>query len=275
MQTSTIQHKASDIDWYCELRGSGPSVVLIPSGEGDCASFAGVADALANDFTVLTFDMPGFSRSGPPPDFGRVTADMLADQVAALVTSLKLAPAAFYGCSSAGLAVLSLVAQHADIVRNAIVHEAALINDFGLPEVAEAQFAMYNLDDATIVSVCKDLFRDRFNSKAQAWDDVGAEYHRRLEKNYVTWVRHYVWPGLPNRIYNAEELTNRSIDWSIGGFSEVWFGVSNLRVAQRANLTVEILPCKHFPQVEIPDVLTDRIRTHTKQHLHQAQVSAQ
>ncbi len=85
MQTSTIQHKASDIDWYCELRGSGPSVVLIPSGEGDCASFAGVADALANDFTVLTFDMPGFSRSGPPPDFGRVTADMLADQVAALV----------------------------------------------------------------------------------------------------------------------------------------------------------------------------------------------
>ena len=154
MQTSTFQHTASDIEWYCESRGSGPSVVLIPSGEGDCASFAGVADALGNDFTVLTFDMPGFSRSGPPPDFGRVTADMLADQVAALVTSLKLAPAAFYGCSSAGLAVLSLVAQHADIVRNAIVHEAALVKDFGLLEVAEAQFAMNNLDDATIVGVC-------------------------------------------------------------------------------------------------------------------------
>lgn len=47
-----------------------------------------MADALANDFTVLTFDMPGFSRSGPPPDFGRVTAGTLADQVAALVASL-------------------------------------------------------------------------------------------------------------------------------------------------------------------------------------------
>ena len=103
MQTSTLRHNASDIHWYCELRGSGPSVVLIPSGEGDCGSFAKVADELAKDFNVLTFDMPGFSRSSAPPEFGRVTADELADQVASLVTSLNLAPASFYGCSSAGL----------------------------------------------------------------------------------------------------------------------------------------------------------------------------
>jgi pimeloyl-ACP methyl ester carboxylesterase len=63
MQTSTLRHNASGIDWYCELRGSGPSVVLIPSGEGDCGSFARVADELAKNFNVLTFDMPGFSRS--------------------------------------------------------------------------------------------------------------------------------------------------------------------------------------------------------------------
>ena len=267
MQTRIFQQKASDIEWYCELRGSGPSVVLIPSGEGDCASFESVADALANDFTVLTFDMPGFSRSGPPPDFGRVTADMLASQVAALVRSLSLAPAAFYGCSSAGLAVLSLAAQHAGIVRNAIVHEAALLKDFGLPQVAEAQFGMNNLDDATIVAVCKDLFRNRLNTNPQAWDAVGAEYHRRLEKNYVTWVRHYVWPGLADHTYTAEELIHRPIAWSIGGFSEVWLGVSNLRVAQRANLHVEIFPCRHFPQVEIPDLLADHIRMHTKRNL--------
>ena len=40
--------------------------MLVPSGEGDCGNFATVADALADEFTVLTFDIPGFSRSSVP-----------------------------------------------------------------------------------------------------------------------------------------------------------------------------------------------------------------
>src|SRR5580700_9446825 len=104
MQTKIFKHKASDIEWYCELRGSGPTVVLIPSGEGDCGNFATVADALADEFTVLTFDMPGFSRSSSPPDFDKVTAQMLGDQISSLVKSLGLAPGTFYGCSSGGQA---------------------------------------------------------------------------------------------------------------------------------------------------------------------------
>ena len=59
----TLRHLLGSIDWYCELRGSGPTVVLIPSGEGDCGNFAVVAEQLAREFTVLTFDTPGGSRS--------------------------------------------------------------------------------------------------------------------------------------------------------------------------------------------------------------------
>ena len=125
---------------------------------------------------------------------------------------------------------MSIVAGHPDIVRNGIVHEAALVKEFGLPEVAEAQFAMNDLDDVTIVNVCKDRFRNRFNLNPQAWDALGADYHQRLEKNYVTWVRHYVWPGLEDHSYSAKDLTNRPLAWSIGGYMEFWFGVRNLRV---------------------------------------------
>jgi pimeloyl-ACP methyl ester carboxylesterase len=267
--TQIFQHQAADIDWYCELRGSGgATVVLIPSGEGDCGNFVAVADALADEFTVLTFDMPGFSRSSVPSDFDKVTAHTLGDQIATLVKSLGLVPATFYGCSSGGHAVLSLVADHPDIVRVGIVHEAALSKDVAWPDVAEARYAQLNsLDDASVVQACKDQFRNR-NSNPQAWDALGADYHRRLEKNYVTWVRHYLKPGVTDRSYNAEELTKRPIAWSIGGFSEVWFMIGNLRVAQRANIEVDIFKCKHFPQVEIPDVLAGHIRKHTKQHLH-------
>jgi pimeloyl-ACP methyl ester carboxylesterase len=267
----TLKHRAADIDWYCELRGNGPSVVLIPSGEGDCGSFKRVAEALAADFTVLTFDMPGFSRSGPPPEFGRVTAGMLAGQIAALVSSLHLAPAAFYGCSSAGLAVLTLVAQYPTLVRNALVHEAALGKDSVPPEASAALFALNDLGDAEIVEQCKKLFR-AVNSNVEAWGGVGEQYHQRLEKNYVTWVRHYLWEGLADHAYTAEDLARRPISWSVGGLTEGWIVSANLRVASRGKIDVQVLPCKHFPQIEIPELLTTRIRSHTKAHLSHTQV---
>jgi hypothetical protein len=119
-------------------------------------------------------------------------------------------------------------------------------------------WGLSSLDDSAIVTWCTGLFR-QLNSKPDAWDALGPAYHQRLEKNCVTWVHHYVWEGLDRR-YSAQELTNRPIAWSVGGFSEVWLGVSNIRVAESAGIGVEILPCKHFPQVEIPEILANHIR---------------
>jgi pimeloyl-ACP methyl ester carboxylesterase len=274
LEPKRFNHKVGEIDWYCELRGSGPTIVLIPSGEGDCANFETVARALADEFTVLTFDTPGFSRSSAPSDF--ISALLLARQIAALVTSLDLAPATFYGCSSGGIAALSLAADHPEIVRDVIVHEAALVKDTAWPEAGRARFAQLStLDDDSIVRTCKEWFRTGMNSNPAAWDALGPDYHRRLEKNYVTWVRHYGRASDAFPSYGRDQLTRRPIAWSIGGFSEVHFAVSNLRVAQRADINVDILMCKHFPQVEIPDVLSSRIRKHAKQHLSKAEHAPQ
>src|SRR5262249_8948238 len=151
--------------------------------------------------------------------------------------------------------------------RNAIVHEAALLRDSVPPDATAALLALNDLDDAAIVKRCQDLFRDELNSDARAWDAIGQDYHRRLEKNYVTWVRHYLWAGLADHAYTAEELICRPISWSVGGLRDSWIVATNVEVARRAKLKVERLPCKHFPQVEIPDLLAARIRAHPKAHL--------
>ena len=118
-------HRRVDfIDWYCELRGNGPTVVLIPSGEGDCASFEKVAASLSGRFTVLTFDMPGFSRSSDPPDFANYSTSRAAHEVAGLVQALGLGPATFYGCSSGGHVALSLAGEHPDLVRSVEIGRA-------------------------------------------------------------------------------------------------------------------------------------------------------
>ena len=264
MTAKCFSQRAADIDWYCELRGQGPSVVLIPSGEGDCGSFERVTDILADEFTVLTFDMPGYSRSGTPPEFGAVTAGELAEQVSALVESLHLAPATFYGCSSGGLISLSLVSEHSNFVRNVIVHEVPLSL---APLSKMALDRLLSPDDAVVVEACKDLFRNMFNEDSKAWDDLGAEYHRRLEKNYVTWIRHYVAGGALIREYRSEELRKRPITWTIGGLTPTFMFFDNIRSAQLANTEIELLMCRHFPQASIPDQLAEHIRVNARKHL--------
>ena len=56
-------------DLYREVRGAGPVLLLIPSSNGDAGFYEPFAKALSGDFTVISYDRRGFSRSfrtGPP-----------------------------------------------------------------------------------------------------------------------------------------------------------------------------------------------------------------
>lgn len=260
MTATRLQHQVDAIHWYCELRGSGPTVVLIPSGEGDCGSFDKVAELLSTQFTVLTFDMPGFSRTSDPPNFERYSMAQAASEVAALVQSLELGPATFYGCSSGGQVALRLAVQAPGLVRRAIVHEVAPAAPFPQPPSGAAPVPALSpgSSDEDIVLACKYRFRNVMNEDGEAWDALGEAYHRRLERNYVTWVRRYF--GMPDlRMPTPEELQRRSITWTIGGLTEAAKFFNNVLAAHAAGIAVGLLMCKHFPQVSIPEALADHI----------------
>jgi len=252
-----FEHQAAGVDWYCERRGGGPLVVLVPSGEGDCASFDKVAAQLADEFTVLTFDNPGFSRS-------RVrTADdiavaKLAGQIAGLVESLGTFPATFYGCSSGGFAVLDLVVRKPELVRNAVVHEVAL-------DVPAALAALATLDDAAVVESCKFVFGHVMNDDPAAWEALGDEYHGRLANNYVTWVRRYVTPKPPPP-RSPDDLAGKPITWTIGGLNPAGMFFDNVVLAAKSDCPISLLNCKHFPQVSAAGMLAEHIRASTLAH---------
>jgi len=103
MTNPPIVKTKDGIQWYIEQQGSGPHLILIPSGEGDCGSFAKTAAILAQDFTVTTFDMPGMSRTVAPTSAVKdVTGPILAKQIVGLLDELKIKVATFYGCSKHG-----------------------------------------------------------------------------------------------------------------------------------------------------------------------------
>jgi pimeloyl-ACP methyl ester carboxylesterase len=252
---STVQTK-DGIEWHCERQGQGPHLVLVPSGEGDCASFAKVAALLAHSFAVLTFDMPGMSRStAPEAAMADLTATKLASQVISLLDELSIDIATFYGCSSGGLVVLTLASVYPERVRSAIVHEVPLAKSLG---------AMAMLDDEAIVDACRHIFVEIVGDK-DAWAALGPDYHARLDRNYVTWVRTYV--ERVERSFTKEELTVSPVDWTIGALSPAGLFFSNVVVACRAGIPIGLLNSRHFPQVTIPEILAEHILATATKHL--------
>jgi pimeloyl-ACP methyl ester carboxylesterase len=249
----SYRHRAGSIEWYCESRGSGSPVVLIPSGEGDCGSFEKVAELLARDFTVFTFDMPGFSRSSDPDGFDDYSTTQAANEVAELIRAHNFPPATFYGCSSGGQIALCLAADHSELIQNIVVHEVPLSLS---PMVSQ----LTALSDDEVVRRCSETFRNHMNENSEAWDALGEDYHRRLARNYVTWVRRYVGRKNLLRTFTVEELRRRPVTWTIGGLTPAAAFFENVVVAHSAGLQIGLLMCRHFPQVSIPGALAEHIR---------------
>ncbi|KIV85055.1 hypothetical protein PV11_00791 [Exophiala sideris] len=258
MTTTTRVATRDGIEWHCERQGQGPHLMLIPSGEGDCSNFAKVASLLASDFTITTFDMPGMSRSTAPEEaLGDVTATKIANQVIGLMDELAIDTTIVYGCSSGGLVALSLAASYPERIQSAVVHEVPL----------SAKLRMFTgKTDDEIVDTCRQLFADVMVEDREAWLALGTEYHGRLDRNYLTWVHRYV--NRVERSFTGDELTRRPIHWTVGELSPMGLYFENVVAACGAGIPIGLLPCRHFPQVTIPDTLAEHIRVAGKNWKH-------
>jgi pimeloyl-ACP methyl ester carboxylesterase len=118
---------------YFEIRGTGPPVLLIMGATGDGGHFDKLADLLADEFTVVSYDRRGNGRSPVPPGWTTTSPEEQADDAAALLSALGTGPAAVFGTSAGGNFALCLVIRHPELARGAILHEPglyALVDDF-------------------------------------------------------------------------------------------------------------------------------------------------
>src|SRR5690242_18016430 len=119
---------------YHEIRGAGPPLLLIMGATGDAGHFERLAELLADEFTVVTYDRRGNGRSRRPYGWAATSPEEQADDAAALLKALDLSPAAVFGTSLAGVIALCLVLRHARVVSGAILHEPAFWSLFDNPD---------------------------------------------------------------------------------------------------------------------------------------------
>jgi pimeloyl-ACP methyl ester carboxylesterase len=108
---------------YYEIRGSGSALLLISGGPTDADVYAGLAPVLADNYTIVTYDPRGNSRStaeSPAKDWG---IDVHGDDAARLLDAIGKGPADVFGNSGGALVGLNLAARYPEKVRAVVAHE--------------------------------------------------------------------------------------------------------------------------------------------------------
>jgi pimeloyl-ACP methyl ester carboxylesterase len=123
---------------YYERQGIGPAVLFIAGSTGDAGNFTRTAQLLADEFTVVTYDRRGNSRSPRPLGWTTTSVGEQADDAAALIQALSLSPAMVFGASAGGPIALDLIIQHSGLVRGGILQELSIFSLLPDPSAALA-----------------------------------------------------------------------------------------------------------------------------------------
>jgi pimeloyl-ACP methyl ester carboxylesterase len=130
---------------YYEVRGSGPLLLVIgqPMTSGP---FAPLADLLATDHTVVTYDPHGVGESTVDDRSLPVTAEVEADDLAAIIEAVGGGPADVFASSGGAVAALALATRYPDKVRTLIAHEPPLPEL--LPDAPHVFAVLDDIEDA-------------------------------------------------------------------------------------------------------------------------------
>jgi len=123
---------------YYEKQGTGQSLLFIAGSTGDAGNFTRTAALLADEFTVVTYDRRGNSRSERPKGWTTTSVAEQADDAAGIIQALGLAPAVVFGASAGGPIALDVMTRHSRVVRAGILQDPAVFSVLPDPVAALA-----------------------------------------------------------------------------------------------------------------------------------------
>jgi pimeloyl-ACP methyl ester carboxylesterase len=112
-------------DLYYEVRGQGSPLLMIPPAGGDGWSYAHVAEILANEYKVITFDRRANARStiNDPQNF---EISQQSRDAAAVLRAAGEQSAVVFGNSSGAVIALDMARTQRQAVQAVVAHEAPL-----------------------------------------------------------------------------------------------------------------------------------------------------
>ena len=115
-----------DTTLYYERDGDGPAMLFVHGMCGDAEVWADQARRFADRYTCVRYDRRGHSRSGRGD--APISAAQHADDAAALIEALGLAPCLIVGSSSGAVIAVDVALRHGHLLRGAVLSEPPLFS---------------------------------------------------------------------------------------------------------------------------------------------------
>ncbi len=112
---------------YYETQGEGPLLFLIGSPM-DSTGFAGLASAMADRYTVVTYDPRGIGKSTRDNNDEDITPAMQADDVHRLIATLADGTVDYFGSSGGAVVGLALIERYPHDINTFLGHEPPIIS---------------------------------------------------------------------------------------------------------------------------------------------------
>lgn len=127
MSLATVTKKTLKVpgaEIYYEVSGSGPVLLFMPGGPADARAFESLREHLVDNYTVVTYDPRGLSRSTlvEPLDEKRII-QVFADDVRRLIEATTDQPAYVFASSGGATISLELVAKYGSQLKAVVPHE--------------------------------------------------------------------------------------------------------------------------------------------------------
>jgi pimeloyl-ACP methyl ester carboxylesterase len=128
------------VNLYYEIHGTGSPIVLLHGGLGMVGMFGQFLPALAAGRQVIAVELQGHGHTA---DIDRpFSFELMADDVAALITHLGLEKADVAGYSLGGGVAIQTAIRHPELMRKLVIISAACKRNGWYPEVLEGMAAM-------------------------------------------------------------------------------------------------------------------------------------
>jgi pimeloyl-ACP methyl ester carboxylesterase len=247
---------------YHEVRESGPSVLFIAGATGDGGHFERVAELLSDEFTVVTYDRRGNSRSLRPDGWESTSAQQQSDDVAGLIEALGIAPAVVFGTSGGAIIGLDLVIRHPELVRGVILHDSAMFSV--LPNPEEVMGAIQQVVESGMqregLRGGMEAFM-RIFVEEDAFENLDPELRERMLGNGETFFG-LDFPGVGS--YHPDDATLAGVDVPVvvmaGAESPAFLVEVSRWLAAHLNVEVKTLPGGHTPYFDRPRETAQALR---------------
>lgn len=260
--------QANGVRLFYESTGEGEALVMAHGSWGDHHNWDLVAPELARRFRVITYDRRGHSDSERLATQGSFDED--ADDLAALIKGLGVAPAFVVGNSGGSIIALKCAVRHPEAIRALVVHEPPAVKLLdGRPEFADALAGF----DSRIKPVAELLSGQQWEAAAKlfantlaigpdAWDTtMTAELRATFVRNAPTfWDELHDADGL-NIDLDGLAAFPRPILLTAGNASAPFFAaVAETIAAAVPAVSYELLDgADHVPHISAPDRYLERV----------------